>query len=695
MKRSAAKRASVALLALLATILGALGWGIGTGGAGGGIVEVVDRSPSCVAPSPSPGGALSFHDSRLDAALVRAAAHAPGSPIRLWTDAVAEMPSLPAVPVDVVLLPRRDNLACLGIRLPERIAPGVEFTVEVDVGRTAGPAAAAVACGVRIERDGERLGAASYGLLLARGERRTVRVRDRVERAGIVRYRATLSDPVGDAADDSVEGAMRVGEGSFALRIGLSDRALPGFEARTLRPEEAAAFLADPAVRGAIDAILIDGPLPDASGQEAIAQCVQGGTGLLLAGGRGAHGTPLGDLLPLTDQPPGGRATLLLVDLSGSMEPRRDALVEGIERLRAVLEGEDRIAIVLFRNEVIGGPQWQRATEARWSLGTLRPQGGTLLLPALAAARDLFEGTPGATRRLLVLSDGEWGDRRRPEVARALEALRQQGVATAALFVDDDPPAEAIALFPSHARAGGDLPASLLRLEEGATDRRIEGPLPVSGGDAAGWLRDALPPPLPCRALHRLYPRGVGERIVLRAEEVPLLATLEPAGRVVQLAAPPDDGNPHLAAATGALLHAVARRTPESSIRAWREGADLVVEVRGPEDAPLLVGERELESRPLSPGRRRALLRFAPPGPLTITCGHAIRIVPPRSSMELDGLYPRREVAAAIAQRTGGRLYENGDLPEERPVAPAVHRTLLLAALLAFMGALWRGLAPE
>ncbi len=690
MKRAAPIRASPGLLALLLSILGAAGWGIGRGGAGASVVSLVDLSPSCVAPAALPRDALTFDDTRIGPALSRAAARAPLSRIHLWTDAVFEMPPLPGVPVDVVLLPRRDRVSCLALRMPPRIAPGVEFTVEVEVGRTGGAPSPPLACAVRIERDGERIGAPAYRLLLSRGERRIVRLRDRVDAPGLVRYRASVSGPPADRVGSSLETAMRVGEGLFALAIGPAPRSLPGFEVVTVAPEQVATRLADPRVRETLDALLVEGPWPDATGQERIAACVQGGAGLLAVGGRGAEGAPLGALLPLTDQPPGGRATLLLVDLSGSMEPRRDALVAGIERLRTALAAEDRIAVVLFRQEVVGGQRWHRAAEARWDFGALRPQGGTLLLPALRAARDLLREAAGSSRRLLVLSDGEWGDRSHPDVAAAVESLAQEGVATAALFVRGDPPEEATSLFPSHARAGEDLPASLLRLDEFSADRVIAGPLAVRGGDAPAWLNEALPPQAAIRDLWRLYPKGRGERIAQRAGDFPLLAAGEPAGRVVQLAAPADDRNPHLDLALGALLHAVARRVPETTIHAWREASDLHVEVRGPEQVPLFAGEALVETRLAAPGRRRARLRFSPPGPLSITCGDAILLVPPQSSAEEEGLYPRRDIAEAIARRSGGRLYEGGALPAGPATPPAVHRTLLAAALLAFASALLR-----
>lgn len=691
MKRDLPLRAVPGLLALLLTILGALGWGIGRGGAGAGSVRLVDLSPSCLAPANIAPGALTFHDSRLGPALARAAAQRPLSRIQLWTDAVSEMPPLPGVPVDVVLLPRNDSVSCLAIRVPARVAPGVAFTVEVEVGRTAGAPAAPVSCAVRIERDGERVGAPAYGLVLARGERRILRLRDRVDAPGVVRYRATISG--GAAATPGHEGAeaaMRVGEGTFALRVGAGARPLPGFESRSILPGEAAGFLGDARVRETIDALLLEEPLPDAQGQELIAECVRGGAGLLIVGGRGAASTDLGDLLPLTDEPPGGRATVLLVDLSGSMEPRRDALLAGVERLRAVLAAEDRIAVVLFRQTVIGGHRWQRAADARWDFGTVRPQGGTRLLPAVEAAHALFGEAPGSSRRMLVLSDGEWGDRADTGVARAIERLEQEGITTAALFVGSDPPEEAVALFPAHARAGGDLPASLLRLEEEATDRRIPGPLQVRGGEPPAWLRDALPPDLACRDLWRYYPRGRGERIAQRAEGFPLLGASEPSGRVVQLAAPADDRNAHLSASLGSLLHAVARRIPDVSLRAWREAADLHVEIRGEAEVPVVAGGVQLDTRLVAPRLRRSRLRFAPPGPLTITAGDAMLLVPQRSTAEHEGLFPRRDIAAAIAQGSGGRLFEEGDQPPAAPGDPAVHATLLAAALLLSISAALR-----
>ncbi|MCK6461722.1 MAG: hypothetical protein L6Q95_17710, partial [Planctomycetes bacterium] len=89
---------------------------------------MVDLSPTAEPPDPLPGGAILCRDGRLGAAL-RDALAAGATRIRLYTDGCrSQPPEPPGVPVDVVLLPRSDDVAVLDVRTPARIPVGTDFS---------------------------------------------------------------------------------------------------------------------------------------------------------------------------------------------------------------------------------------------------------------------------------------------------------------------------------------------------------------------------------------------------------------------------------------------------------------------------------------------------------------------------------------------------------------------------------------
>ena len=365
------------MAALVLALAGAAGLGPFLGGARGTLL-VVDVSPSCEPPDPLPEGALLCKDSRLGRA-VEAAKRLGAKRVRLFTDGCdlsGEAPPPVGIPVDVVLEPRRDDLVVLSVRAPERIPKATDFAVEILLGRTKGPDRPPVTAAVTLLRDGERVGSPT-AVLLERGQTARVLVRDRVDREGVVRYRAMVEDPFGDAADDVLEAVARIGDRPLVLSIGGPLEA-PGLDVKEVAAAEALSAPFD-----AADAILLRS-LPDAPAQERIVEALRRGAGLVVTGGRGVAGTRIEKVLPLTDAPPQGRAALLLLDVSGSMEELLPALADATEKLVRQFAPDDRIAYLQFSSRPGKSSGWQRAAEARWDLHSFAAGGTPFLGPALA-----------------------------------------------------------------------------------------------------------------------------------------------------------------------------------------------------------------------------------------------------------------------------------------------------------------------
>jgi Mg-chelatase subunit ChlD len=660
-------------LALLLALLGAAGLGPPSGGARG-TRAVVDVSPSCEPPDPVPGGAILCPDSRLDHALRKAASEG-ARRILLFTDGCDLSPGPPEpphIPVDVVLEPRRDDVVALGVRVPDRIPVSTDFAVEVTVGRTRGLAQPPLTVAVTLFRDGEHVGHPTT-VRLERGQTARVLVRDRVDREGIVRYRATVEDPLGPKDDDAAGTVARIGEKPLVLSIG-GRLEVEGCEVR----EYDGTAEVSPSSFDVADAIVAHA-VPDPVTGRAVAGAVRSGAGLVMIGGRGVAGSEIEKVLPLTDRPPDGRSALLLLDVSGSMVDKKDALIAATKRLLAHFAPDDRVAFVAFRHEPVAASPWTNAAEAHWDLDSLVPQGNTMLEPALVEAQQMLADAKGE-RRLFVISDGKWGDRESPALRERLAAMG--GIQRAALFVADDVPRESKALFPVSLTATDDLGAALERLEDKAKDRT------VASADAAAtptprWLEGAVPPSGTYRDFVRLYPRNVGETIVLAAGEIPLVAAWRPGGKVVMSATAGVDPR--------ALVRAVLKDTGGIHLRAWPEGDEIVAEATGSEGAPFVFDDMAVPARPVAPDRWRATSRRTY-GDVLVRCGAAAALVRDRiGGQELQGLGNCPDVAAAIAARSGGRmLKEKGPGEEEAGRrAPGVWATLLLGALLVLASA-WR-----
>ena len=389
-------------------------------------------------------------------------------------------------------------------------------------------------------------------------------------------------------------------------------------------------------------------------------------------------------MLPLTETPPEGRAALLLLDFSGSMQERKAELLDAVERLKEHFAPTDRVSFLAFRDVAVQRAPWTTVADARWDLRLLRPHGNTLLWPALQEAERMLGHVRGARRRVLVVSDGEWGDLDDPKLRRLIAALESAGIRMAALFVQEDVDPAARELFPVSLQAGADdLGAALLRLEDGAEDRTVREARAVLGNVPA-WLAGAVPPPGVYRGFPRLYPRDAGEKIALRDGLIPLVGAWRRVGKVV-VAAPADDR-----VDVGALLRACLREARGIRLTARRVGRGLRVEARGGAGAPFVIGGVEVAARPAGPDRWRAQVARVVAGAVQVACGDALLLVPPAAARELAGVTNCPRIAGDIARRTGGRLYEEAPPAAPAPAAPAVYVTLLAAALLVLASAWWR-----
>jgi len=678
---------SPAGLALLLALAGAAALGPRQVRSAGRTVTVVDRSSSCQPPSAPLPGALESRDSDLAAAVQGAAARGAGR-IRLYTDGcdiTGRAPRLaPHPPVDVALLPRRDDFILLGLRAPERIRTKAPFALRILIGRTEGPGdERALPATVELFRDGERVGTGPRRIRLKRGQRRVLQALDQVDRAGIVRYRAHLRASIGDPANDEAEALVRIGVRPLVLAVG-GPVAVAGCDVLTLPPERLAPFLEENGPR--VDAILLEGEAPSPAGQRALARAVLGGCGLVVAGTSGFAGRPLAGTLPLTERPPGGRATLFLLDFSGSMERRKRALIAAVERLLEGLDPEEQVAYIAFSGRPVGTGTWGPARSARWDLRRIPTRGQTLLAPALAEARRMLETSRAGSRRLFVISDGAWADIADPELRQMLEELRSRGTYAAALFLEAEGDAgPRNLLFPEHFQAGFDLLKSLRELDRSSPDSLVRGERRARRGAAPAWLEGALPPEGIYRSILRLHARGGAARVALFSGALPLLgAWRKPGGKVVYLAPAPGK-NPAIAAALPALTAACLRSAGTIALAArWREGR-LAVEVRGKNPPPLRIDGRVVSTRPVAPDLRIARRVEGK----RAVCGETILLLPSAGRREWQGLGNRPDIAAAIAARTGGQLFA-GWPPAAGSLHPAVHVTLLAAVFFLLLAALLR-----
>jgi len=683
MSRFSARPVVAAALALVLALLGAFGLGPGWGRGADEPLVLIDRSPSCGDPAKPPQGARAFIDSDLQRALREAVGDGAGR-IVLYSDGcdtTGAPPQFSAVPVDFVLLPRADNIALETLEIPPTAGVDSAFSVRVGVARTYGQTDDAASLRVRLFRDGEPVGA-PRSLELKCGLRRSVTFVDRVGSPGIVTYVARVEGGPGPSDDDSLEARLRVGDRPQVVVLGAPPAWLDS-KKFTLTLWRSDLPLAD------FDAALLTGALEAGPVAARLAQAVRGGLGLLVVGdpvdgAGGAEGSALADLLPLTATPPAGRAVVLLLDLSGSMEPHLDALRQAYFDLCVRLAPTDRVALVRFRDRVLDASEWTDAREAGslWKASVAR--GNTTLAPAIEKALSMLADVSARHRRLYVVSDGEWHDKASTDLRARLEAAT--GIHRAALFVGAEAPADARALFPVHAEAGGAITGALLKLEAQAPDRWVRAQVGVSAHEPPAWLRGAVPGTRAFADFPRLYARGVGEAIVLRAREVPLLAAREEGGRIVQ-AAPAQ-------AATAALLAACARPDAGVLLRATREGRGVQLVARGSAGAPWRVGDRVVPALASGPDQWEARLERAPLDTFDVRCAGALLHVAAARAAELAGQHSDAAYGMSLARVSGGRFFRDvlpaDAVADEHPARATASLTLLAAAVLVLGAAFLR-----
>jgi Ca-activated chloride channel family protein len=209
--------------------------------------------------------------------------------------------------------------------------------------------------------------------------------------------------------------------------------------------------------------------LPPDAGERIRQHVGSEGGGLLMVGGPRSFGpggyrsTAIEEVLPVDLDPASRRARTplalaLVIDKSGSMaEPLgRGTKIDGAREAATVtaslLDPGDRFALVAFdavpaRLMSSRGPP--RADELRTLLASLRPSGGTRILPAIDEAAAVIGTASGARRHIVLLTDGrgEGGDFER----RARE-LAATGFTLSVIAVGEDADGE---LLRALASAGG------------------------------------------------------------------------------------------------------------------------------------------------------------------------------------------------------------------------------------------------
>ena len=202
------------------------------------------------------------------------------------------------------------------------------------------------------------------------------------------------------------------------------------------------------------------------------------GRGLLVVGGGrsfspGAYqGTVLDDLLPVSAEPPiepqqGSLALFIVLDRSGSMDVltgggsaaggasklamAREAAIQAA----GLLQPEDTLGVVAFDSAFtwvvppvkLAGPTEVKRAQA--AIATIKPGGGTSILPPLEAAFQAAASSDAPLRHIVLLTDGESNDRGYEELISRMQPAR---ITLSALAIGSDADTR---LLSNLARLGG------------------------------------------------------------------------------------------------------------------------------------------------------------------------------------------------------------------------------------------------
>lgn len=392
---------------------------------------------------------------------------------------VAGTASLPTagVPIDVVVAPRRPNGRLEALWAPERIAPGGDFeaiaVVTLDL-----PARLTL----RPEVAGTPLPPLTFDL---DSGRHTLPFEVPSPSAGAegshMQLSATITlDFEQPLEDDQQRTEVRVSSSAPVMVIGDSAMAellrVQGFEVEEVGPERVRSPF-DPSalvVRAGVSAFT-PGQL------ELLARYVDQGGGLLMTGGPEGFGlggwyrTPVEGVLPVasdvrTEVTTPQVAMVIVLDISQSMAAgnpsRLEIAKQGVVDVIDLAYQEDLLGLVVFSDPAL--TRWvfdlRPATDSgkrnmRDATLAIRPQGGTVLLPAYTLALEALRATDAAIKHVIVLSDGKLFDGTAPFATggvpewETLAALaRSQRITTSSVAIGADADSAALSAL---ARGGG------------------------------------------------------------------------------------------------------------------------------------------------------------------------------------------------------------------------------------------------
>lgn len=439
-------------------------------------IEFADRAQLVGAPASPPGGRTD-----LSAALKLAGTLLPRDPsaepeIVLLTDGWHTAASTPvdAVPsgiaVSYVPLPssaERPPAVVHGLDAPTVAREGDQIDVSVDL-----QAAAAVDARLRVWQDQTLV--ADGPIHLEAGEARLA-FRPPTAAPGILTVRAELQ--VGDSSS-SLSSVVVVKPAGRVLVLededGQADGLVAVLQNEGLQIERRPASSVPPSASdlSSFDgAVLVNTPATSLrlDQQHTLQSFVQDlGRGLLVIGGPrtfspgGYQGTLLDDMMPVSAEPPiepqqGSLALFLVIDRSGSMDMlpgggaastsaaaskiamAREAAIEAA----ALLQPRDTLGVISFDSAFqwvvpptkLDGPDAVKHAQAL--IGSIKPGGGTSILPPLEAAFQAAANSDAPLRHIVLLTDGESNDRGYEELIARMQSA-QITLSTLAIGADAD-----------------------------------------------------------------------------------------------------------------------------------------------------------------------------------------------------------------------------------------------------------------